>query len=854
MLIKNLFKYWSYQIFSPSTVLREKYEGFKSLLSNDKRAHELMAELEEIYYNQLRVDFSVIESLCDELSRSVSRIIDDLARVCPSRFSDLRLFYNKIDTYIRFMLAAKGFDHLPPWTMPLSKISVKAETKVGGKAFNLAAIARELHLAVPPGFVVTTGAYFYFLESNALRKSIDAGLSRLDINATASLDAISQEITGMILSAQIPPDLAESILSAFQTFSQSENGRVKLAMRSSAVGEDSRASFAGQYLTVLNVDESNILAAYKKVIASKYSPRAMYYRINYGLTDNETPMAVLALKMIDARASGIVYTADHHNQESDHLKIHAIWGLGELLVSGKSSSDIFAVSRSNKSRIVEKKIGCKSEQMKLSPHNTPEIMAVESRKTDQASIDDQTILRLADWGLRLESYYQEPQDIEWCTDSQDNTYILQSRPLITHEFQPAQTVECTFENIDNKVLVSGGELASSGIAAGKVHRIEHEADLENVMEGAVLVAKNASPRYVKVMNRLNAVVTDTGSTAGHFASVAREFGVPALVNTGNAFDTLPAGQEVTVHPEGGIVYEGAVDAMLESPCARRNLMVDSPFMRKLEYIMGFVSTLALVDPDAKSFRPQKCRSLHDIIRFCHEKAVQEMFSISENRVRKLGGAKKLQSKIPMQFFVLDLGGGLIESIENHKEIGIEEIANDSMKAVFEGLGHPGILWDGFTHFDWAEHDRIVMSGGIISPQATMFASHAVLSDVYMNLNLRFGYHFVILDALCGPKAEDNYILFRFSGGGADFYQRSLRANFLSKILQSLDFEVNIKSDLVDGQLKGIDRDATLSKLDMVGRLMGATRLMDMYLKNPSDVDGFAADFMAGRYHFGIVDD
>jgi len=131
-----LFKYWGYQLFSPSVVLREKYEGFKSLLSHDKRAHELMAELEEIYYNQLRVDFSVVEKLCDELSRCVSRIVDDLFRVCPSRYSDLE----------------------------------------------------------------------------------------------------------------------ESILSSFKTFSRSEDGKVKLAMRSSAAGEDSQASFAGQYLTVLNMD------------------------------------------------------------------------------------------------------------------------------------------------------------------------------------------------------------------------------------------------------------------------------------------------------------------------------------------------------------------------------------------------------------------------------------------------------------------------------------------------------------------------------------------------------------------------------------------------------------------------
>jgi pyruvate,water dikinase len=123
MLIKNLFKYWSYQLFSPSTVLRQKYEGFKSLLGNDKRAHELMAELEDIYYNQLRVDFSVIENLCDGLSRCVAGVVEDLLKVCPSRYSDLRLYYRKIDTYLRFMLTAKEFDHLAPWTMALGEIS-----------------------------------------------------------------------------------------------------------------------------------------------------------------------------------------------------------------------------------------------------------------------------------------------------------------------------------------------------------------------------------------------------------------------------------------------------------------------------------------------------------------------------------------------------------------------------------------------------------------------------------------------------------------------------------------------------------------------------------------------------------
>jgi len=285
----------------------------------------------------------------------------------------------------------------------------------------------------------------------------------------------------------------------------------------------------------------------------------------------------------------------------------------------------------------------------------------------------------------------------------------------------------------------------------------------------------------------------------------------------------------------------------------RNLLTDSPFMRKLSYVMSFVSPLRLVDPQADYFKPQGCRSLHDIIRFAHEKAVQEMFHLGDKRMRKIGSSRKLKSDIPMLFYVLDVGNGLKNTVKDKKTVNIDDIISIPMQAVMKGLSHPDIHWGDFTHFDWAEHDRIVMGGGIISPEAAMFASHAVVSKDYANLNLRFGYHFVIVDSVCGDSAEDNYILFRFSGGGADYDKRTLRADFLSRILQGLEFEVSRKSDLVDAQFKGGDQNVIAPKLDMVGRLLGATRLMDMYLKDDSMVEKYTEEFMNGRYHFASVE-
>ncbi|MBW1848727.1 MAG: hypothetical protein JRJ27_16660, partial [Deltaproteobacteria bacterium] len=645
MHITNLFKHWTYQVFSPTKALRKKYEAFKSLLTHDKQVHELMAELEEIYYNQVRVDFKVIEDKYNDLSRYVFAMLKDFEKMCPSCYPDLKDYFKRFDSYIKFIFASKECNTSAPFTITLKNIPLDSQALVGSKALNLSIIERDLKLPIPEGIVITTNAFSYFIEFNDLRKSIDEKLGRLDINSTVALNIISHELVDIMMKAQIPPDMEENILNAYDSLQKSAGKDVRLALRSSAVGEDTRSSFAGQYRTILNVRKDGMLDAYKAVIASKYSPRALYYRISYGLLDTETPMAVAALEMIDSAVSGIIYTEDIEDFNSKKLAIHSIWGLGELLVGGEVSPDIINVTKKDKPEIIPKQTGIKSIQMVFSPKNSTEIVPVDDEKQRLHSLDDASALILADWGMKLETHFKEPQDIEWCMDSDGRLFLLQSRPLRSEEAD-IKPPDCKFEHIKNHIPVSGGEMACSGIGAGKVFKIDRESDLENLHEGAVLVARNASPNYVIVMNKLNAVVTDTGSTAGHFSSVAREFGVPTLVNTGVATTRLAHGDDVTVYADGRAVYDGIVQEMLESPCVRRNLLSDSPFVRKLRYIIDFISPLRLTDPQAEYFAPEGFRSLHDIIRFVHEKAVQEMFHIGDKRIRKLGGAKKLISEIP----------------------------------------------------------------------------------------------------------------------------------------------------------------------------------------------------------------
>jgi pyruvate,water dikinase len=853
MPVKNIFKYWTQQFFTPDVVLQEKYSSFKSLLSHDIQAHELMAELEEIYYNQLVVDFKVIEDKYDDFSNRVGNIIEDFQKICPTRYRDLSGYYKKFDSYTRFMLSPKSTLSTAPYVISLKEISQDDEMLVGGKTMHLSVADQRTGISIPKGFVITSNAFNSILENNDLRKPVDQRLVGLDINSTVSLTAVSKELTDLIMQASIPLEIEDAVIDAVNTIWPFKTKDRLFAIRSSAVREDSRASFAGQYRTVLNVGYDTILNAYKQVIASKYSPEAIYYRINFGLSDIETPMAVLCLEMIDARISGVMYTRDLQNPESDHMVIHSVRGLGDTLVSGQVTPDITRVTKIGSPEV---NTGIKNNPPKTSSftiNNKPNRVDMGKRPKAPAFLSDKTVKILARWGVALESYFKEPQDIEWCVDRHDKLFLLQSRPLRTEEFSSVERLECNFDDIQNEVLLSEGETACAGIGAGKVYRVDNEIDLDLIPNGSVLVSRDASPSFVRVMKRLNAIITEKGSMAGHLASVAREFGVPALMNARNALENLPDGIEVTVYTDGHKVYKGLVPSLLESPCAQRNLFAESPFMRKLKYVIDFISPLRLIDPESDIFKPDGCRSMHDIIRFCHEKAVQGMFRMSDRRIRKIRGSKKLKLEIPMLVYVLDVGGGLNDNSRDQKSVNISEIQCAPLIAVLKGLNHPNIHWGDVTHFDWAEHDKIVLSGGIISPESAMFASHVIVSHDYANLNLKFGYHFVIVDALFGDQPQNNRILFRFSGGGADLSKRMLRADFLTRILKALDFEVIRKSDLVNAEFTSADRNITAEKLDMLGRLLGATRLMDMYLKDASMVDRCVDDFMNGKYHFGKED-
>jgi pyruvate,water dikinase len=840
MLLNTLFKQWSYRLFAPGVMLHQTYDAFKVLLEQDGHSHDLMAGFEILYHDGKREDFAAILKQYDEFSSAVAGMINSLEQLNPTDAVTLHQYYKKFDFYIRFLLAPPEQFSIPPFVVYFDTTPEPAQT--GNKAYNLAVLKNELHAPVPEGFSITTNAFFKLIDHNDFREAINNLLAAIDIEDQQSLLHGSGQLMGLIRSAEIPPDISMDIVNAYDRMERQCGGPVSCAVRSSAVSEDGVHSFAGQYHTELGVSRDTVLESYLKVVASKYTPEALFYRITVGLSDEETPIAVLVLAMVDAVASGVVYTVDPTDTEGREQIVHSIYGLGELLVSGAANADTFYVGRDD-GVIRKKKKGLQKNKLVTRNDHLEEVGLVRD-ELDTFSISDAMARDLAEWGRKIEVHYGQPQDIEWALTDDDTLFLLQARPL-QQQVESQSTLEDR-AHIDAVPLFEGGKKAAGGAASGKVYLAEGR-DVQGVEDGAVLVVRSTPPSLVRVLSKLAAVVADKGSTAGHFATVCREFGVPLLVNTETGTSVLSHGQEVTVDADHAVVYPGRIDLLLQGEGGGNK--DDIPYFKKLRSILDFITPLKLVDPAAADFQPNSCRSMHDIIRYTHEMAVQAMFSLGDKVSGRSGNCRQLQTELPLEVYLLDVGEGICADTGAEERVGLKQICSVPFVSLWQGLSNPGVDWDAHSHFDWKSFDDIALAGGIATKDSGDFASYAIISKDYLNLNMRFGYHFTLVDALCGSDSRANYCQLRFAGGGGDYRGKTLRIEFLVAVLARLGLETNVRADLLDARVSDISSSELCHTLDMLGRLLGATKLMDMVLKDGGDVTYYVDEFFAGNYNF-----
>ena len=429
------------------------------------------------------------------------------------------------------------------------EISMNDVASVGGKGASLGEMVNA-KFPVPNGFVVTSGAYFKFVEDMGIQKRIVEAIDAVDVENTAQLEAVSANIRELIEKTRMPGQIRIEIMENYKILSQNEPAIV--AVRSSATAEDlPEASFAGQQETYLNIQgEKEVVAAVQKCWASLFTARAVYYRKKQGFGTEKVGLCAVVQKMVESEVSGIMFTADP-NGDLDKVIIEAGFGLGETVVSGSITPDNYVVDKTG-DKIVSKKIN-KQEWMLVKEGKENVRINLGPGKAGMQKMSDAKVLELAKIGKRIESHYAKPMDIEWAMENNE-LFIVQARPITTLEKKVSgQAVETT-----QKPLLEG-LAAAPGVVTGIVKVVPEIEDIEKVKTGDILVTKMTSPSWVPVMKKAKGIITNEGGRTCHAAIVSRELGIPCVVGTSNATETLSDGMEVTIDGFTGKVYSGKVE-------------------------------------------------------------------------------------------------------------------------------------------------------------------------------------------------------------------------------------------------------------------------------------------------------
>ncbi|MCX7955763.1 MAG: phosphoenolpyruvate synthase [Patescibacteria group bacterium] len=445
---------------------------------------------------------------------------------------------------------------------------------VGGKGANLGEMVNA-KFPIPYGFIITSYAYFDFIEKAGLKNKIKDILKSLNYENPHELHQVSKNIQNLIHKASLPLDLVKQILYFYEHLLIKEahyyhlkndslfKGLLKLkslyrmplvAVRSSATAEDlPGASFAGQQETYLNVrGENHLLKKVKDCFASLFTERAIYYRHQQGFDHNKVGLAVVVQRMIESEKSGIAFSIDPITNDKNKIVIEAIFGLGEYIVQGKVTPDHYEVDK--KSFLILKK-EIKNQSVKLVKSNIDNKEVRLGKLGKKEKLTDEEIIKIALIVSEIEKHYYFPQDIEWAIEN-NHVYIVQSRPITT--IKENQTIRSNSLNDTANKLILTGSPASPGIAFGPAKIIFSPSEIHKIEIGDILIAPSTNPDYVPAMKKASAIITEKGGRTSHAAIVSRELGIPSVVGAENVTKIIKPNQVITVNGSTGEIFLGKI--------------------------------------------------------------------------------------------------------------------------------------------------------------------------------------------------------------------------------------------------------------------------------------------------------
>lgn len=814
--------------------VRDRFDDFLILLERNTEVLRTMSEMEEMAHGVHLFDINYIRENFKLARNGVGEIIDRLIRLGGDQYSPLLQRFSEIDMEIETLLPGKHVIEPDDFVIPLSQLSRERAFSVGSKNAHLGELKSKLNFPVPEGFAISAWAYRHFIESNKLQGRIDKLISQLDVGCYADLVQVSDEIQRLIIEAPLPDDLARAIDAGFAELATRARSQ-RFAVRSSAIGEDTLYSFAGQYGTFLDVAPGDIQTRYRQVLASKFTPQAIYYFLSNSLAEAELAMSVCCVEMVDSRVSGVIYTRDPINPSRQTMLINSIFGLGKYLVDGTVSADCYHVARGD-GRLLALELAAKTKQLVLTQPTGIEVEVIPADKQRMSSLDPEWAPRLVEHAVKLEEHFGCPLDIEWAIDHQDNLFFLQARPLHIVSTSRARRQP---DPSHYELLLAGGRTVCPGAGAGQVVHVGSTLDLCAIPRGAVIVAASSFPGLITTMRNVSAIVVASGGVASHMATIAREYRVPTLAGLEGATG-LPAGRVVTVDASAGRVYANKLEELLSSRREEQDGFGELPICALLREVLAKVTPLKLLHPADPDFRIEKCETFHDILRFAHQRGIEEMFHIARSTGEQQKIHQRLRTDIPVRVNIVFIEAEFVA--KRRGAIRDSEIPSQPMQAFWSGIKQEG--WPS-SRVSPPNHMPRASSTSPIRRDRGSFGqdSFAILSREYMLLSLHLGYHFTTVEAICSGQENKNFIRMQHKDGGAQRDRRVRRVALLAEVISRLGFEVETSGDFFSCSISHIDIKAVEGKLQQLARITMLTKQLDMALSNDEVAAWYTHDIM-----------
>jgi pyruvate,water dikinase len=466
------------------------------------------------------------------------------------------------------------------------EIGIEDVPLVGGKNASLGEMYQKLTskgVAVPHGFAITAYAYQHLLKDAGIEDAIKDALKDLDTHDLHNLQERGEKVRNIIRNAEFPDDLRQAIIESYKKMEGEYGTSAAVAVRSSATAEDlPDASFAGQQETYLNIRGYDALIdACKRCFASLFTNRAISYRHDKGFGQFDVYLSIVVQKMVrsDSASSGVIFSIDTESGFKDAVFLTGAWGLGENVVQGAVNPDEYYVFKptlkQGKRPIVGKRVG--SKEIKMIYNNDPNaeepVKNVETTPAERGSyvINDDEILKLAEWACIIEDHYGKAMDIEWAKDGDGvsvgtgNLFIVQARPETVHSQSKAGVMETYVLQETGNIIVSG-QAVGTKIGQGRANVIESVEDIHDFKAGEVLVTDMTDPDWEPIMKIAAAIVTNRGGRTCHAAIISRELGIPCIIGTVDGSKKIKSGQEITIScadGETGNIYEGLLKFEVE---------------------------------------------------------------------------------------------------------------------------------------------------------------------------------------------------------------------------------------------------------------------------------------------------